>query len=430
MELRNEAKVLQEVLFCGRDAEDRGLLLRFSVRAPRADGWQLEEECALADRDLVGIAHARSSRQLYALDATNGVILRASWSPGTPLPAAASWTEVAQFGALEEGAQLELRRLAIASKGPPVVLVSSLVSTDDCIATEEERRVFEIEDDGRSVSLRLVVRPQAEATPKIAADRLELSCSELPVRGAAGTVVEIVRMDAGSSSLPIARIRLDENGRGTARLAEPGALVFGGIFAARAAGSARSHGPFLAAARSWRGGPGLGGAREMLWGGSLAALAWPGSRGFAVEVELRPRDAARESRLRARLLIGRENDPIRRCGTSQLLGAPQALATASRRAALPLPAEPLLGGLELRLEWLVEDGEELALSSIRGIALRRQAWLPPEAPAFLGSMASSAPPLEPASTSEEAWEHWMRALRAAPVPPAELAAIEQRLGGR
>ncbi|MBL8900132.1 MAG: hypothetical protein JNM84_21055 [Planctomycetes bacterium] len=429
LELRDAADVLQEVLFSGRDAEHRGLLLRFRVRAPNAASWQLEDQCVLPDRDLVGIAHARSNGTLYALDATNAVILRASWSSGTPLPPASSWTEVASFGDLADDVQLELCGLSITSDGAPVVLRSSLVSAEGCIATEEERRFFEIVDEGRSVSLRLVVRPREEPAPKIAADRLELSCTELPVRGAAGTEVEIVRLDARGSAHAIARGRLDETGRGTLRFADPSDLAFGAVYAARVAGSARAHGPFLAAERVWPSGADRLGTHELRWGGSLAVLAYPGSRVFASELELQPHEAARERAPRARLLLGTERDAILTCGRAQLLDARHVIAGSPTRVALPIPAESRLGGSELRLQWIVEDGDALALSSIRGLALRREAWLPPEAPAFLASMASSAPPDEPANTREEAWERWMRALRAKPFSLEERSAIEQRLVG-
>ncbi|MBK9386672.1 MAG: hypothetical protein IPN34_17805 [Planctomycetes bacterium] len=199
-------------------------------------------------------------------------------------------------------------------------------------------------------------------------------------------------------------------------------LQFGAVYGARNPLSRRLSFPFLTPEKRW-------GAAQVLRDGrgiqplrSMGMAAYVGAESFRVPCFLEPEvESQREASpqgVPATLIVGDETSPILDLGGGAVLGGSFVWSSRLESSVeaellfaelrLPIPADPRLGGLELRFQWLIEDGEDLRVSDIAGIQVRPTRFDPPGADALPQSEAPSVlAPSEGQRSREAAFRSWL-----------------------
>ncbi|MBL8899701.1 MAG: hypothetical protein JNM84_18865 [Planctomycetes bacterium] len=406
----------ERLLLAGRDAEGRGVLVWIRVEGREPAQWSVLDTFHQPASDFVGVAYAAQTQRLYVLELRSQTIYRASFSPSAEkLPT--KWSALAHSSQFGDPGDLGLRALSLSRDGAEPQLWVYNVNSE---MLNPVRRDTPIVIDGQH-GVSFDVHSDGGRRAAIGTRELRLGMQAVPLVGSPALNAELVRLDGAQGIQVIGRAQLDDAGNGVVSLIET-PLQFGAVYGARNPLSRRISFPFLTPEKRWgkaqvfRDGRGIQPLR------SMGMAAYVGADSFRVpcflELKAEPQREASSGGVPATLIVGDETSPILDLGGVAVLGG--SFVWSSRlessvkaellftEVRLPIPADPLLAWLELRFQWLIEDGDGLRVSDIAGIQVRPARFDPPGAEVL---PPSEAPPVlapsEGQRSREAAFRSWL-----------------------
>lgn len=397
---------IDRLVLAGRDSAGRGVLAWIRVDGSLPTQWTVLDTYTQPGSDFIGVTYSPKEQRLYVLDLDSQAIHYAAFSAASPL-LPTSWSLLAhssQFGSAED---LELRALGIDDRGEhpriSVYYVNKELRDAPVVVDTPVGPTFDVH------------RGELNRAA-IATRQLVLGAPSVPLVGRPSTMADLLRMDAPSGPSVIGSVQLDATGRGVVPVTSA-QLVFGGVYGARSAQDPRPTAPFMTPEKRW------GAAQSLADGNEIQPLRWIGSTAFVgssffrlpcyIRVENPP--ATLPKSYPAFLLVGDETSEIVNLGGATVLTAQFAFSASLEIYAtdkpgfgvvrIPIPQDPLLGGAEVRYQWMVDDGVSLRVSDIAGIMIRSAMWVPPGNETVLqegaGIRSSSTPELR--SSSIRTW---------------------------
>lgn len=369
---------LDRLLLVGRDTAGNGVMAWLQILGDQPTQWSVLDVLTQPGSDFIGVTYANEAQKLYMLELSSQSIFWAPFSLSSPtLPTA--WTFLAhssQFGGV---ADLPFRGLDIQDEGDDPRLNVYYVNRD-------LRETPVVVDTPIGPAFDMI--PGDDQRVSIATRELLYGASSVPLVGPPSSHADLLRMDDPGGVSIVGSVQLDASGSGSVSVSTS-PLVFGAVYGARNQLHPAPSAPFVTPEKRW------GSAQGLADGNEIRPLRWIGLTAFVgsdffrlpcyIEV-VNPPPSLPHSYL-AILLVGDESSPILDVGGISVLSTSIAFSTNIEiysqekpgfgLVRLPIPHDPLLGGAEVRYQWLVDDSTGLRVSDIAGIRVRQQMWIPP-----------------------------------------------------